>query len=145
MSISNKKTQFKLEGLYIILILLSINVLQGLIRGDSSDHVIISIGVIAIFSIYYLLRKVFSGIEYPDIATKRRYRKKRQEVSVLWMASFIIFMIANIVHKIFFQQDRSWIDIIAISSLFLIILYFIDYFSLKKSYKKNKSLTDDID
>lgn len=141
--VEQRKTLFKIEGLYIILILLSLNVLQGIIRGDISDHVLLSVGIITFYSIYYLLRKAFTGVEYPNIASQKRYRKKRREVIVLWITSFLIFMIINIGDKLFFHQDRSWIDIFGISTLFLIILFIIEYFSLKKSYEKNKTLTND--
>src|SRR5690625_2539435 len=143
--VEQKKTQFKIEGLYIILFLLSLNALQGIIRGDASDHVILSIGIIALYSVYYSLRKVFTGLEYPNVASQKRYRKKRKEIVLIWITSFLVFIIANIGDKLFFHQDRNWMDIIGVSSLFIIFLFMIEYFSLKKSYEKNKSLTDDCD
>src|SRR5690554_7246486 len=94
--VDQKKTQFKIEALYIILGLLSVNILQGFISGNLSDHVFLSIGVVYFFTVYYLLRKVFTGLEYPDVATKKSYKKKRKEVLMLWLSTFIIFVTINI-------------------------------------------------
>src|SRR5690625_5253844 len=93
--VEQKKTQFKIEGLYIILGLLSLNILQGAITGNLSDHVLLSMGIVYFFAVYYLLRKVFTGLEYPDIASEKGYKKKRKEVLKLWLMSFVIFVTLN--------------------------------------------------
>jgi len=64
--VEQKKTQFKIEALYIIIGLLSLNILQGFITRNLSDHVLLSIGIVYFFVVYDLLRKVFTGLEYPD-------------------------------------------------------------------------------
>src|SRR5690625_2325769 len=108
--VEQKKNQFKIEALYIIIGLLSLNILQGVITGNLSDHVLLSIGIVYFFAVYYLLRKVFTGLEYPDVATKKGYKKKRKEVLMLWLSTFIIFVIINIGHKLLFNPERGWID-----------------------------------
>src|SRR5699024_4632406 len=138
--VDQKKTQFKIEALYIIIGLLSLNILQGFITGNLSDHVLLSIGIVYFFTVYYLLRKVFTGLEYPDIATEKGYKKKRKEVVMLWLTSFVIFVTINIGHKLIFSPEREWIDIIGLSGLFLLFLFLIEYFSVKRSYKKNQDI-----
>lgn len=141
--VEQKKTQFKIEALYIIIGLLSLNILQGFITRNLSDHVLLSIGIVYFFIVYYLLRKVFTGLEYPDVATEKGYQKKRKEVLMLWLASFVIFVIINIGHKLLFNPEKEWIDIIGISGLFLLFLFLIQYFSVKRSYKKNQDISGD--
>lgn len=141
--VEQRKTQFKLEGLYIILGVLILNILQGIITGNLSDHVFLSFGIVCFFTVYYLLRKVFTGLEYPDVASEKGYRKKRKEVFALWLTTFIIFVSINIGHKLLFSPEREWIDIIGVSGLFLLFLFLIEYFSVKRSYKKNQEIGTD--
>lgn len=141
--VDQRKTQFKIEGLYIIIGLLVINILQGIIRGDLADHVLLSIGIVYFFMMYYLLRKVFAGIEHPNIASEKKYKKKRKETIALWLTSFVIFVIVNIGHKLLFSPHREWIDIFGVSALFLLILFLIEYFSVKRSYQKNQEIDDE--
>lgn len=141
--IEQRKTQFKLEALYIILGLLILNIAQGIITGNLSDHVLLSIGIVYFFTVYYLLRKVFTGLEYPDISSEKGYKKKRKEALTLWLTTFVLFVIANIGQKLLFNPEREWIDIIGISALFLLFLFLIEYFSVRRSYKKNQEISSD--
>lgn len=142
--VEQRKSQFKIEGLYIILGLLSLNILQGVITGNLADHVLLSIGIVYFFVVYYLLRKVFTGLEYPDVSTEKGYNKKRKEVLMFWLTSFVIFVTINIGHKLLFNPEKEWIDIIGMSGLFLLFLFLIEYFSVNRSFKKNQEIgTDD--
>lgn len=141
--VDQKKNQFKIEALYIIIGLLSLNILQGVITGNLSDHVLLSIGIVYFFTVYYLLRKVFTGLEYPDVATEKGYKKKRKDVLMLWLSTFIIFVTINIGHKLLFSPEREWIDIIGLSGFFLLFLFLLEYFSVKRSYKKNQEIGSD--
>ena len=141
--VEQKKNQFKIEALYIVLGLLTLNILQGIITGNLSDHVLLSIGIVYFFVVYYLLRKVFTGLEYPNIASEKGYKKKRKEVLMSWLTTFIIFVTLNVGHKLLFSPEREWIDIIGVSALFLLFLFLIEYLSVKKSYKKNQEIGSD--
>ena len=141
--VDQRKTQFKIEGLYIVLGLLTLNILQGIITGNLSDHVLLSIGIVYFFVVYYLLRKVFTGLEYPDIASEKGYKKKRNEILLLWLLTFVTFVTVTIGHKLLFSPEREWIDIIGVSALFLLLLFLIEYLSVKKSYKKNQDIGSD--
>src|SRR5690625_1982257 len=141
--VAQKKAQFKIEGLYIILGFLILNILRGFITGNLSDHVIVSIGIVYFFIIYYLLRKIFTGLEYPNIATEKGYKKKRKEALISLFASFVIFVILNIGDKLFLKPEREWIDIIGLSALFLLFIFLIEFFSVKSSYKKNQDIGTD--
>jgi|SRR5690625_4526593 len=141
--VEQKKNQFKIEALYIIIGLLSLNILQGFITGNLSDHVLLSIGIVYFFAVYCLLRKVFTGLEYPDIASEKGYRKKRKQVLISWFTTFIIFVTINIGHKLLFSPEREWIDIIGLSAFFLLFLFLLEYFSVKRSYKKNQEIGSD--
>jgi purine-cytosine permease-like protein len=141
--VEQRKTQFKIEGLYIILGVLILNILQGIITGNLADHVLLSFGIVSFFAVYYLLRKVFTGLEYPDIASEKGYKKKRKEVLTLWLTTFVIFVTLNIGQKLLFSPEREWIEIIGLSALFLLFLFLIEYFSVKRSYKKNQDIGSD--
>jgi hypothetical protein len=141
--VDKKKLQFRLEALYIIIILLAINVLIGVLTGDYSEHVILSAGILFFFVIYTLLRSIFTGLEYPEVAGKRAYKTKRHEVLVYAGVAGIIFLVINIGDKLFFNTDKSWVDIIVISIIFIMVFFVLNYISVRMSYQKNKDIGDD--
>lgn len=141
--VEQKKVQFKVEGLYIVLGMLIVNILQGFIRGKISDHVLLSLGIVFFFVMYYMLRKALTGVEHPNIASEKRYNKKRKEIIISSLIAFGTFLGGNIIHKLVFSPHREWIDIFAVSALFLVIWFLIDYFSVKRSYQKNQEIDDE--
>lgn len=141
--IIQKKNQFKIEGLSIILAVLVINVLQGFIRDAVLSHVILSLLILLFFASYYTLRSIFSGIEYPDVASKNKYKQKRKEVTAYVAIAYIIFLTLSIGDKLIFHPNKEWLDIFGVSTIFLILLFLINYFGVKKSYEKNKDINDD--
>lgn len=140
--VEQKKQQFQLEGLYVIIIILVINSLQGLFRNDISSHVLLSIGILLFLIVYYSLRKIFTGIGYPNIESEKKYQKKMKQIRSFAILAFTIFTVINVSNKLLFNSDQSWIDIIAVSIIFLILLFTFEYFSVKKSYEKNKSMEE---
>lgn len=141
--IVQRKNQFKIEGLYIILGVLCINVIQGFIRDALSSHVILSLLILLFFASYYMIRGAFSGTEYPNVASRNKYKQKRRELTVYTTITYIIFLALSIGDKFFFHPNKEWLDIFAVSTIFLILLLLINYFSVKKSYEKNQDIGDD--
>lgn len=141
--IDKKKLQFRLEALYIIIALLAINVLIGIITGNYPGHVLLSAGILFFFVMYTLLRSIFTGLEYPEVAGKGTYKTKRHEVLVYAGVAGIIFLAVSIGDKLFVHTDKSWVDIIAISIIFLVLYSILNYISVKKSFQKNKDIFDD--
>lgn len=141
--VDKKKLQFRLEALYIIIALLAINGLVGILTGNFSGHVLLSIGIVVFFCTYLLLRFTFNGLDHPDVASKNMYKTKRREVLVYTVISAVIFFMINLGYKLFFKSHSSWIDIIGVSIIFLVIFGIWNYISVKKSYRKNKEIFDD--
>src|SRR5699024_11536201 len=97
-----RKNQFKIEGLYIILGVICINVIQGFIRDALSSHVILSLLILLFFASYYMIRGAFSGTEYPNVASRNKYKQKRRELTVYTSINYIIFLALIIGDIIFF-------------------------------------------
>lgn len=141
--VDRKKLQFRLEALYIIIALLSINILIGLITGNYSGHVLLSMCIVFFFTAYTFLRSIFAGVEYPDVASKNTYKTKRREVLMYAVSAGIIFFVLSIGQKLFFNSNKTWTDIIGVGIIFLILYAILNYLSVRKSYKKNKDIFDD--
>ncbi|MDT8974718.1 DUF6773 family protein [Paenibacillus sp. chi10] len=138
-----KKNKFKIEALYLIIGLLLLNGIRGILMGDYSENVLMSLGIVFFYAIYFMLRYIFTGLEYRDVTTDRGYRKKRREVLMISLSAFGIFFIVTIGQKLLFRPDKPWMDVIGPSVLFLIILAAGNYFSLRRSYAKNKEIFGD--
>lgn len=141
--VDSQKNKFKIETLYIVLLIATVNVIQGFIRNEISDHVILSGALLLIAALYYFLRSAFTGIEHPNIATKKSYRKQRKVVRTSVITMFLIYLILMIGNKLLFHPDLEWFDIFAISIIFIILFFALEMISLKKSYKKNREIVDD--
>src|SRR5699024_911267 len=103
--VDSQKNAFKIETLYIVLLVAAVDLLQGLIRGDISDHVILSGILLVIVLLYYTLRSAFSGIEHPNVATKKSYKKQRRIVRKSILTMFVIYVTFSIGNKLLFSPD----------------------------------------
>lgn len=143
--VDSQKDAFKIETLYIVLLIAAVDVLQGMIRGTFPDHVILSGILLFIAVLYYTLRSTFSGIEHPNVATKKSYNKQRKVLRLSMFSMFVIYLTLNIGHKLLFNSNDSWFEIFAISILFIILFFALEMIGLKTSYKKNREIVDDSD
>ena len=92
---------------------------------------------------YITLRTTLTGIEYPDVATEKRFKKKRRAVYFSSSTFLVIFLVSNVIFKGIPTDLEQTLDLV-IPTIFAATLFFIlNYLALKKSYKKNKELLDD--
>ncbi|WP_071459389.1 hypothetical protein [Bacillus massilinigeriensis] len=136
-----KKTLYFLsEGSIILLLFLSgvfiINRYIPRLQIDLEFSIFIAIWI---FIGYVFLRYIISGMEYTDISTDGTYKSK---LKVIIIKSCGFVMIFNLVYSVFILPNSisEWFEIIAVSIIGGLILFLLDYISLKKSYKKNKVL-----
>ncbi|MEJ8777185.1 DUF3278 domain-containing protein [Pseudogracilibacillus sp. ICA-222130] len=92
-----------------------------------------------IFIGYVFLRYIISGMEYTDIFTEQAY-KRQLKVFIIKSCGFVI--IFNLAYSVFMLPNSisKWFEIITVSIMGGLVLFFVDYISLKKSYKKNREL-----
>ncbi|WP_062049756.1 hypothetical protein [Bacillus sp. JCM 19034] len=104
----------------------------------TTTHVLLlSIGV---FIFYTALRYTWSGMEYDDVMTKRRFNKERNVIFIRGTAFPLIFLTVYllIIEK---PTDRDeWINLVGLIVGMTVIWNLSSYISLKRSYKKNKEL-----
>ncbi|GGA80018.1 DUF3278 domain-containing protein [Ornithinibacillus halotolerans] len=92
-----------------------------------------------VFIGYVFIRYILSGMEHADIATDQAYSKQLKFVLSKSVSFVIIF---NLVFLLFMFPDslKEWLGNIGVSIVGGLILFFVEYLSLKKSYEKNKEL-----
>ena len=98
---------------------------------------------IVIFACYVLFRYTFSGIEYTDIGTEKEYTKEK---GVITFRAFTFAVTFFVLYTLFLGLPNSgvqWFDSIGLFVTVGIMMFLINYISLKRSFKKNKSLVDD--
>lgn len=98
---------------------------------------------IVVFLFYVFIRYLFSGIEYTNVSTEKEFTKEKNHIIFKSVIFSIIFLI---VYSLFFgitRTPKEWIELILLLLLAAFFMFFVDYISLKRSYKKNKELLDD--
>ncbi|WP_040286077.1 hypothetical protein [Sporosarcina koreensis] len=101
---------------------------------------LISLGFL---SIYILLRSTLTGIEYPEIATKARYKKEKRSKVYGSIRFGILFIIVYGVFKGIPANLQEVVNVIGPATLATIFFFLLNYISLRKSYSKNRKLLDD--
>lgn len=136
-----KKTLYFLsEGSVVLLLfLIGVFLINRYIPGLQLDVEFSLFIAIWIFIGYVFLRYIFSGMEYTDISTEQAY-KRQLKVIMIKSCGFVIAI--NLGGFVFLLPNSisEWFKIIAGSVIGGLFLFFVDYISLKKSYKKNKEL-----
>ncbi|KAA6453538.1 DUF6773 family protein [Bacillus swezeyi] len=142
--IEKKMEQFFSEAGMIVAALLLIDFLirSLILERPSSEYLISGIGF-AVYVGWIGFRYLFSGLEYPEIANKLTYRKKRKEIIAVSLASGIIFFILTLIFSGVPEQPDEWFDSIVMFILFVFFYFIIHFISLHQSFKKNKDLLDD--
>lgn len=92
-----------------------------------------------VFLGYVFIRYIISGMEYTDISTEQDYNKKLKVTFVKSVGFVVIFVLLYIVFMLP-SSVNEWFDMIGVSFIAGLILFSLDYISLKKSYRKNKDL-----
>lgn len=101
---------------------------------------LISLGFL---SIYILLRSTLTGIEYPEIATKARYKEEKRSKVYGSIRFGILFIIVYGVLKGIPANLQEVVNVIGPAILAAIFFFLLNYISLRKSYSKNRELLDD--
>src|SRR5699024_11113237 len=92
---------------------------------------------------YVYLRYIFSGIEFTEVASKGAYHKQRRASGKRsLLAGLLFFLIQLLINGLPANPDEK-LDLIALPIIFTIFYFLFDFISLKRSYRKNKDLTDD--
>jgi len=92
---------------------------------------------------YVYFRYIFSGIEFTDVANKGEYKKQRHVVVKHSLLFGVVFLIIQFIVKETPTNYVEGIELIALPIIATLFYFLFDYISLKRSYKKNRELTDD--
>ncbi|MFD2627291.1 hypothetical protein [Oceanobacillus kapialis] len=92
---------------------------------------------------YTYLRYIFSGIEFTNVYNQKQYKKERKVRLIAALFSGVAFFLVTFLINGKPSNMEDWLDIIGPSVFFIIFFFLFDYISLKRSYRKNKELTDD--
>lgn len=135
-----KALYFLSEGSVVLLLFLSgIFIIDKYVQSLQIDIELSLFIAIWLFIGYVFLRYILAGMEYTDVSTERAYKR---QLKVVLTKSFGFVIIFNLVYFVFMlpNLNSEWFEIIAISVIGALILFSLDYISLKKSYKKNREL-----
>lgn len=94
-------------------------------------------------STYILLRSTLTGIEYPEVATKKRYKKEIRSKVYDSIRFGVIFIIFYGIFRGIPSNLEDVFDVVGPATLMAIFLFILSYVSLRRSYSKNKDLLDD--
>ncbi|MBC5635211.1 MULTISPECIES: DUF3278 domain-containing protein [Ornithinibacillus] len=131
---------FLFEGSVILLLfLIGIFIINRYVPYFQIDLEFALFIAIWIFLGYVFLRYITSGMEYTDISTEKAYKKQLKVILTKSCGFVIIFHLLYLVFM-FPNSISEWYEMIAVSIIGGLILFFVDYISLKNSYKKNKEL-----
>ena len=128
------------EGSIILLIFLtSIIIINRYIPYFQIDLEFSLFLAIWIFIGYVFVRFIMSGMEYTDISTEQVY-KRGLKVTFVKSFGFVVTFFLLYLAFLMPSNTNEWFGIIGTSIVAGLILFFSDYISLKRSYKKNKDL-----
>ncbi|MFN2746838.1 MULTISPECIES: DUF6773 family protein [Bacillus] len=134
---------FSEAGMMIAALLFLDFLIRGLILQRPSSEYLVSGIAFAVYAGWILLRYLLSGLEYPEIASKTAYRKKRKEMLAVSITSGIIFSILTLIFTGIPDGPEEWLDLIVMFVLFTFLYFITNFISLHKSFKKNQDLLDD--
>jgi len=102
-----------------------------------------SIGFFSLFSLgffclYFLLRYIFTGMEYTEIATENDYRKEKRAILMKNMSILIVLIIAYALLSGIPSNLNELIYLVLPPFFITLIMYLFNFVSLKSSYNKNK-------
>ncbi|MGM0865264.1 MAG: DUF3278 domain-containing protein [Bacillota bacterium] len=102
--------------------------------------------VVAVIScsviIYTFTRYMVSGIEYPNVFNKTEYKKEVRSIVFQSLKFVVIFSVIYLLFTGIPESKEEWVDLLGLSFLIWTFMFFLNYFSLKHSFKKNCELED---
>lgn len=134
-----KMLHFFSEGAILLFLSLLVTLIcSRLINFDLDAVLLLHIGL---FLFYVYGRYIISGIEFTNIAFKQEYQKELK-VIVMKSAGFTaMFMVVYPFISGFPASISEWLGILGFSTLAGLMMFFINFISLKRSYNRNKELT----
>lgn len=96
---------------------------------------------VVLFVVYVLGRYIVSGIEFASIATKQEYQKELKVIVIQSAVYTATFMLLYPILSGLPANFSEWLGILGFSTLAGLMVFFINFISLKRSYNKNKELT----
>lgn len=90
---------------------------------------------VVIFIFYTLVRYILSGIEYADVTTNKRYKKKLKEVTMHILTFFVLMFIYSAI-----TGFDKWQEILGLAISIGVMWFLASFISLKRSYSKNRDL-----
>ena len=106
----------------------------------SIDLEIILLLAISIFVLYIFTRYIVAGIEYTEVATKVAYRKELRVIFTKIVTFFVIFTLLYLLLVDTPSSISGWSELIGFTLFGGVVMFLINYISLKRSYNKNKEL-----
>ena len=133
-----KLLHFLSEGAIILFLSLLVTLINSRFINFDTETVLFL--HVVLFVIYVLGRYIISGIEFTNIATEQEY-KKELKVIVVKSAGFTAMFI--LVYPFISGLPASiseWLGTLGFSTLAGLMMFFINFISLKRSYNRNKEL-----
>lgn len=133
-----KLLHFLSEGAIILFLSLLLTLISSRFINFDTETVLFL--HVVLFVIYVLGRYIISGIEFTNIATEQEY-KKELKVIVVKSAGFTAMFI--LVYPFISGLPASiseWLGTLGFSTLAGLMMFFINFISLKRSYNRNKEL-----
>ncbi|MBM0066965.1 hypothetical protein [Alkalicoccobacillus gibsonii] len=128
---------FLAEGGVLLLIYFVVALMiNELLSQNWTTQLVVLIGL-GLYATYTTLRYSLSGIEFTDVARSKDFKKQQKKLVYQSIIYFIIFAMMSIL-----LSSNDWFTTIIFALVGALILFFLNYTSLKKSYTKNKELID---
>lgn len=118
--------------LSIILICLSVFIELPSYKGE-----VVLLLILISISGYVLIRYIFSGIEYGNVFDISDYRKECKKMIYNSFKFAVIFAMISSVLVFAGIVSFEWIDVIGLTVVGFILMFLLNYISLRYSFKKN--------
>ncbi|MEN0642503.1 hypothetical protein MKY91_04900 [Alkalicoccobacillus gibsonii] len=123
-------------GVLLLIYLVGALMINELFHLDWTTQLVVLIGL-GLYATYTTLRYSLSGVEFTDVARLKDFKKQQKKLAYQSIVYFIIFAMMSIL-----LSSNDWFTTIIFALVGALILFFLNYTSLKKSYTKNKELID---
>ncbi|HLS34806.1 MAG TPA: hypothetical protein VK061_01045 [Bacillota bacterium] len=89
---------------------------------------------------YTYVRYILSGIEYTNVSNEREYKEQRKKVVIRSLVIGVVFFLILLLFKGILTKLEETIELIVLPILFIIFFILFNFFSLKRSMKKNQDV-----
>ena len=134
---------FVAESVLILGILLSLYlIIDSLFVALNVAGDMVALLSLGFLSTYIILRSTLTGIEYPEVATLKKYKEERGSKIYGSIRFGLLFLILYGIFEGFPSNLQEVFNIVGPAILVAIFFFVLNYLSLRKSYRKNKELLD---